>query len=241
MAHPEHLPYVSLIGVLALAGLHVVGFRLHRGSAVKPTWLTVGSGVSIAYVFAHLLPELAESQQDWLAARPHRALGWLDTQVYLAALVGVIISLSLDRVTTKRASSGFWLHVGSFAIYNALIGAFALRVTTVVPALLAVLAFGAHFLVNDHGLYRRYSGDYVRVGRWVLAASIVAGWIVAVSVPPPEIVLVGALGLVSGGMIASAIREELPEQDRDRLAPWVAGAVGYTVLLLALTYSQQRA
>jgi len=229
---------ISLIGVLVLASIHLAAGRLHRGATVRPMWLAAGSGLSIAYVFVHLLPELSEAQGEWLAARPDRALIWLDTQIYVAALLGVILSVTLDRVARSRRSSGFWLHITWFAVYNALIGGFALRVTSAVPMVLATLAFGAHFWMNDHDLYVRYGRDYTRAGRWVLAVAIVAGWGVALVVSPSPIVVLASLALLSGGMIASAIRNELPERGHGQLLPWVVGALGYTLLMLALRYSE---
>lgn len=226
------------IGVLVLAGVHLVAGHLHRGAPKRPTWLSAAGGMSIAYVFIHLLPELAEMQEQWLEARSGRALHWLEAQVYIAALLGVIIAVALDRVTRTGRWRRFWVHTAAFAIYNALIGGFALRVHGALPLVLAVIAFGAHFVINDHSLYVQYGRAYERAGRWVLAAAIVLGWLVAMVWSPPVVMVAAMLGLVSGGIIVNAIKEELPEDRAGRLSPWVVGALAYTVLLLALAYTQ---
>src|SRR5690606_23095353 len=54
------------IGVLVLAVLHLVAGHLHRGAVQRPAWLSVAGGMSVAYVFVHLLPELSEMQARWL-------------------------------------------------------------------------------------------------------------------------------------------------------------------------------
>jgi hypothetical protein len=226
------------IGVFVLAGVHLVAGHLHRGAPKRPTWLSAAGGISIAYVFVHLLPELAETQKSWLEVTPERALGWLESQIYIAALLGVILALALDRVTRTGRRRRFWVHTGSFAIYNALIGGFALRVHGVAPLVLAVLAFGAHFLINDHSLYGQYGRVYERAGRWVLAAAIVLGWFVARLWSPPFVIVAAILGLVSGGIIVNSIKEELPEERAGRLSPWVAGALAYALLLLAFAYTR---
>jgi hypothetical protein len=228
---------LSLVAVLAGSGLHLVAGRLHRGAAIRPSWLTAASGMSVAYVFVHLLPELAEVQDRWLEARPERALYWLKSHIYIAALLGVIVALGLDRVAHRRQHM-FWLPLMSFAIYNALIGGFALRLHTVPQTLLAVIAFGAHFLINDHALQRRYGGAYVQFGRWLLASSLVLGWIVTRWLHPPVIIMAAILGTISGGIIMNVLKEELPERE-SRYLPWVIGALGYTALLLALIYSER--
>lgn len=231
---------VSLVAVLVLAGVHMFAGRLHRASPVRPAWLTAASGMSVAYVFMHLLPELGEAQAHWLEARPERRLGWLESQVYVAALLGVILSLALERRASTRRSGHFWLHVGSFAVYNALIGGFALRLHRVVPALLAVVAFGAHFLVNDHALNVHYGRAYERVGRWVLAASLLFGWLLGTLIAPPVVVVASVLGIVAGGIMINVIKDELPERGDGVFSAWVAGAVSYTALLLALMYTEHR-
>jgi hypothetical protein len=230
---------VSLVGVIALAGLHLVAGHLHRGAGRRPAWLSAAGGMSIAYVFVHLLPELAETQARWIEARPDRPLDWLETQIYVAALVGVIVALGLERVAGTGRRHRFWLHTTSFAIYNALIGGFALRLRGVAPLILAVLAFGAHFLINDHSLHRQYGRAYERLGRWVLAAAIVTGWGVAMVWTPPVVLVAVVLGLLSGGIILNAIKEELPEERAGRFSSWVAGALVYALLLLVLTYVQR--
>lgn len=229
----------SAIGVLVLAGVHLVAGHLHRGAPRRPSWLSAAGGMSIAYVFVHLLPDLNETQQAWLEARPARALDWLDTQIYLAALLGVVLAVALDRVTRTGRRRRFWVHTGAFAIYNALIGGFALRVHGLAPLVLAVIAFGAHFVINDHSLYVQYGRAYERAGRWVLAAAIVLGWLVATLWSPPVVMVAAMLGLVSGGIIVNVIKEELPGAHSGRLSPWVAGALGYALLLLTLTYAQR--
>ena len=229
---------LSLVGVLVLATLHLAAGRLHRGADVRPGWLTAASGMSVAYVFVHLLPELAETQARWLEARADRALWWLENQVYLATLLGVTLALGLERVTRGERSNRFWLHLTSFAIYNALIGGFALRLHNVTALLLALVAFGAHFLLNDHSLHLQYGRGYERIGRWVLAGSIVVGWLLALVWTPP-VVVAAVLAMIAGGIVLNVIKEELPERGA-RFAPWVAGAVSYTLLLLAFAYSQQQ-
>jgi hypothetical protein len=54
----------SLAAACLLALVHLLASRL-RFLRVQPrsVWLSVGGGISVAYVFLHLLPELQEHQQ----------------------------------------------------------------------------------------------------------------------------------------------------------------------------------
>jgi hypothetical protein len=128
----------------------------------------------------------------------------------------------------------FWLHTGSFAVYNLLIGGLALRLTRIAPLAVATFAFGAHFLVNDHGLQRQHGRAYESAGRWVLASAILGGWLIALVWRPPAVVGIGLLGLLSGGIILNVLKEEIPSEGR--FSAFVAGTLAYAALLLALVF-----
>ena len=53
----------ALIAVLGLAFIHVIAGKLRfLEGTPRSRWLSVVGGVSVAYVFMHLLPELSEGQ-----------------------------------------------------------------------------------------------------------------------------------------------------------------------------------
>jgi hypothetical protein len=240
-ADPSRItPLFSFAGALALGCIHATAGWLHRGTKARPRWLSAASGVSAAYVFVHLLPDLSEAETLWLNARPHRPFQWLEHQVYLMALIGLVLSLGLARVTYGQGQRPvrFWLQIAASAVYNLLIGGFAFRVTGLVPLLLAVLAFGGHLLINDHDLQLRYGRDYERTGRWLLAAAPLLGWYLGSHFEEPGIGYSALLGLVGGGIILNVIKEELPEQREGRFSVFVAGALLYSALLLTLAYSE---
>ncbi len=149
----------------------------------------------MAYVFVHLLPELAEGQETVAEALGEgEGLAFLESHAYLIALISLAVFYGLEQLATssrrrKRAvgkedsTSGgvFWLHISSFAVYNALIGyLFLHRLDTGLENLLLFfVAMALHFMVNDHGLREHHKEVYLRSGRWVLAAvAIVLGWVV---------------------------------------------------------------
>lgn len=232
---------VSLIAVLALAMLHIAAGRVRRRPEVRPRWLSAASGVSVAYVFVQLLPDLREGQELWLEARPERMFPWLERQVYLMALIGLVLALGLERFTSSQRNpqqARFWLHTTSFVVYNFLIGGFALRLAGVMPLLLGLLAFGAHFLVNDYSLQQGYGRAYERIGRWLFAGALLVGWLSEVLFELPAVLVTALLGLVAGGIVLNVIKEELPENGQGVFSGFVAGTVVYSILLLTLAYSQ---
>jgi hypothetical protein len=101
---------------------------------------------------------------------------------------------------------------------------------------LFTIVIGMHFLVNDAALRRHHKDDYDRVGRWVLAAAIVLGWIVSRGLSLPALTVGLMFGLVAGGIVFTVLKEELPGEQEHGNAFWafVAGAALYSVLLLLI-------
>ncbi|MDP8901472.1 MAG: hypothetical protein M3N33_10110, partial [Actinomycetota bacterium] len=184
---------LSLALVAALAAVHLFAGRMgFLDTSPRSRWLSAAGGVSVAYVFVHLLPDLAE-EQETIRQAAGEGFSFLEYHVYLVALVGLVAFYGLERAAKlargrRRGAGGedaagpgvFWLHAGSFALYNALIGYLLLHREE--PGLwsLALFAFamGVHFVVNDFGLREDHKEAYDGYGRWVLAAAVFAGWVV---------------------------------------------------------------
>src|ERR671916_509735 len=58
------LIFVSLLAVVVLAIVHLLaGSMRFLESTPRSIWLSIAGGISVAYVFVHLLPDVAEEQQ----------------------------------------------------------------------------------------------------------------------------------------------------------------------------------
>ncbi|MFB6164357.1 MAG: hypothetical protein ABEJ31_04285 [Haloarculaceae archaeon] len=128
----------------------------------------------------------------------------------------------------------FWLHIGSFAAYNALIGYLLLHREQAGLASL-LLYFGAmafHFFVNDYGLREHHGRAYRRYGRWVLAGAVLVGLLVGYAVAVGEFVVSVLFAFLAGGVILNVIKEELPSERRSRFWAFATGVVGFTIVLL---------
>jgi hypothetical protein len=242
------IPLLSLLLVAALAAVHLFAGRLrYLDASPRSRWLSAAGGVSVAYVFVHLLPDLAEEQETLRGATGER-FSFLEYHVYLVALVGLAAFYGLERAAKLsrgserrvggRDSTGagvFWLHVGSFALYNALIGYLMLHREE--PGLwsltLFAFAMGVHFVVNDFGLREDHKGAYDRAGRWALAAAVLAGWAVGLLFDISEAALAVLFAFLAGGVVMSVLKEELPEGRESRFWAFALGAAIYSAVLLA--------
>ncbi len=241
---------VSLLAAVGLAAVHLFSGRLRfLEGTPRSIWLSMAGGVSVAYVFVHLLPELAEGQEA-LAEALDAGLAFLERHVYLLALLGLIVFYGLERAAktssrgrNRKASAGdraggdvFWVHIGSFAVYNLLVGYLLLhRIATGLEALvLFFIAMALHFLVNDYGLREDHKDLYTRAGRWVLAGAVFVGWLVGLGVEIPEAAIAVLTAFLSGGIILNVLKEELPRERESRFWPLALGAAVYAAILLAL-------
>ncbi len=152
---------ISLLAALGLAVVHLFSGRMcFLEGTPRSIWLSVAGGVSVAYVFVHLLPELAEGQEA-LAEALDESLAFLESHVYLLSLAGLAVFYGLERAASSsrrrkrkeagedRASAGvFWLHISSFAVYNAIIGYLLLQREEGGPEelFLFFLAMALHFV-----------------------------------------------------------------------------------------------
>ncbi|HEV2079708.1 MAG TPA: hypothetical protein VGR19_07420 [Allosphingosinicella sp.] len=237
----------SIAALFAL--IHVAGFRLtFLRVTPRSIWLSLAGGISVAYVFIHLLPELAEFQE---AIGGHLdAAGFLkglERHSYLIALIGLATFYGLDRAaqTSARASGTeedgrpsvrvFWIHLGAFAVYNFLIG--YLLVHREEGDLISLLVYGfamaVHFMVNDHALREQHGDVYDSTGRWLLAAAPLAGWALGLSTDVSPVFISAVFAFLAGGVVMNVLKEELPEDRESRFWAFALGSGAYAVLLLA--------
>ena len=232
--------------VLIFASVHLFSPKLvFLDHTPRSIWLSAAGGVSVAYVFVHLLPELAHfaslPQMAGEAGEHEGTAPW----IYLLALTGLVVFYALERMAQGQAghrgttspAGAFWLHLGGFALYNFLVGYLLeeqLREEGVFGMLLYAGALGLHFVVNDRALYGHHGQRYLRQGRWLLAGAVVAGWLASLGYEIPQTWIAGGFGFLAGSVVLNVIKEELPEERESRLWAFALGAALYAALLLAL-------
>lgn len=233
---------LTLLLALALAFVHLAAAGLPSlGRVPRSRSLSLAGGAAVAYVFLHVLPELSAGQQTLQDLQ--LGLVFLEHHAYLLALAGLVVFYGLERVVVKarkqepdRAAppAVFWLHVGSFGLYNVLVGYLLVhRIESDVRGLLLfTLAMGAHFLVNDFGLRAHHAQRYDRQGRYVLGAAVLIGWGLAQLRAFSEPVLALLFAVLAGSVVLNVLKEELPEERESRFGAFLTGCVGYALLLL---------
>ena len=237
---------LSAAAAVVLSLTHLFINRITVLEAIpRSKWLSVAGGISVTYIFVHVLPELEEWQKLFTAEGEG---GFLKHHLYVVALIGLAVYYGLERAakltgTSRREAPGaqkssdagvFWIHIGLFAVYNLLIGYLLVHRDTATVTALAffTLAMLFHFAVNDHGLHQQYPQRYQTRGRWIVSGAILLGWFVGVLLPVSETGVAVIFAFVAGGNIMNTLKEELPEERKSNYWAFFAGIAGYTLLLL---------
>ena len=116
--------FLSMASVLFLASVHLFASKVFKFKLrPRSRWLSLAGGISVAYIFVDLLPELNEKQaivaEHYGGAEVFQAL---EEPIYLVALLGLLFFYVVEKVarsqsqvpsTVANADSGiFWLHIG---------------------------------------------------------------------------------------------------------------------------------
>lgn len=230
-------PVLAIPFALALALVHLVAVRVvFDRDEPRRRVLSLAAGVSVSYVFVHLLPEIGRVRREIAPTTGEH-------HVYVVALLGFVVYYGMERFVrcSTRFPGGvdgpspgvFWLHLGSFGLYNVLIGYLLVhrKVPGVRSLALFALAIGLHFLVNDYGLRQHYPRRYHDRGRWALATAVLLGTALG-AVTAVDRILTGTLfAFLAGGIVLNTIKEELPEERESHFWSFFVGAAVYAGLL----------
>ncbi len=233
--------------VLAVAAVHLVPHHLPRSLVSRRSLLSLAGGVSIVYAFVHLLPELDE-RREAIEGLDLLVVTLAAEHVYAVAFAGLALFYGLERLAAVTSTHEFdhdfgsvtdapvfWVHVGGFAVYNAVIGYAIVRGETGVDntALFAV-AMALHLFGNDEAMAAHHRRLYTAYGKWVLAGAVVAGGALGAVYAIQPATYTVLLGLLTGGVVFNAIKDELPRTRESRFWAFAVGAIGYGLVLYVL-------
>ncbi|MDT0682126.1 hypothetical protein RM543_05480 [Roseicyclus sp. F158] len=240
---------LSLLFACLFAVVHLgIGWLTFLGRTPRSRWLSGAGGVAVAYVFLHVLPELAEHRSIF-AEELGTDEGMAEGVVYSLALIGLVVFYGLERaIKTSRKrematgqeeahpAGTFWLHIGSFAAYNVIIGYLLLHREEegIWSLVIYGIAMALHFVTNDFGLRQDHKARYDHVARWILAGAVLGGWALGSFADLSELSIGFLFAFLAGGVVLNVLKEELPEERESRLWPFVGAAAVYAVLLLSI-------
>lgn len=249
------LTTASLPAAAVLAGVFALGVGSGMEPAEAPSlrhrqrqrWLVVSAaaGISVAYVFVDLLPELA-AQNLVLREAGGESLLFAEQRIYVLALLSFVVMYGLEHLVLAQREQRrhaiehgqrdavYWLHLIGFAAYGALIGALLVerQQQGLLSLVLYTFAMALHFVVVNHALSEAHGEVYRADGRWVLTASVLVGWWLGGIEPLSDAAFARLFALLAGGVVITSLRAELPDDRRGRFWPFCISAIGFSVLLM---------
>ena len=259
LAAPMNVETINALATLAAAVVFALIFysqswlRLKFAPETRRRVVSFSVGMAVAYVFVHLLPELAATSSEFVELTEGRALPFPHLRIYAAALLGFMLFYGLQNMVRWSHASDAEADAGAEAGAEAGEENIRLRILTVSYALyvfvvcyvmahearigkgalaLYALAMGLHFLGFAYGLRRDNATIYRQWGRHVLASTALLGWAVALLLPFSDSVVYTMLGFVAGVLIMDTVTSELAGQAEGRFFAFLTGGVAYTLILL---------
>ncbi|MFZ3585191.1 hypothetical protein ACOI1H_24100 [Loktanella sp. DJP18] len=240
------MAFVSFLFACMFALVHIgIGRLRFLDRTPRSRWLSAAGGVAVTYIFLHVLPELA-AHSTTFANELNTTEKVADGLVYSLSLAGLVVFYGLERVIKgfrqTRSDEGvadagpFWLHIGSFAVYNLIIGYLLLhREESGYGSLIIYgLAMALHFVTNDFGLRQDHKARYDTTARWILAGAVLSGWVLGWLTDVSQVGVGLLFAFLAGAVVLNVLKEELPDERESRLLPFVGAAMAYAALLLAL-------
>lgn len=230
-------PLQSLLAVVVFSLVHLLANRTRiLNGKLHHRFLSIGSGIAIAYVFIDILPKLSKhepvvNQAIW------RFFPYFEKHVYVMALLGFLLFFVVDRSNKlSKYPASFYLSLSSYALFNILIGYAVVDIDNpeVRPLVLFTIAIALHYFVNDYSLTENFKDQYDRVAKWILIASLFLGWSIGLlfELSTTAVALISAF--IGGGVIMNVTRHELPDEHQGSLACFLLAAAFYTLTLLML-------
>ncbi|MGG3624588.1 hypothetical protein ABES25_13645 [Bacillus gobiensis] len=238
---------ISFFLALGFVAFHLFSKHISSLPTIPRSYaLSLSGGISVGYVFSETLPNLNAHQENIDRATP---FGQVENDAYLIAMIGLLFFGGLEwyvkrsriqhhEFNGKEVSHRvFWIHMSSFFIFNTLIGYLLLQGKNggITEKLFFFAALSVHIMSNDISLRRSHKKAYDKLGRWLLSAGFLLGWIISVFVKISDSAISAVFALLSGGMIMNAIKQEFSEEGETSFLAFAAGSIGYSAVWLIVS------
>lgn len=231
-------PFQALIAIVLFSLVHLFADKARLlNFTAHSRFLSIGSGVAIAYVFVDLLPKLSKNDNLVRASLEH-LFPYFERHVYIMALLGFLLFFIVDRsqYLLRKQSIYFLLSLSSYALLNFLVGYAVVDKDNpeVQPLVLFTFAMTLHYFMNDYALTEAHGDQYDLFAKWILIACLFLGWLIGVfyELSATAVALISAF--IGGGVIMNVTRHELPSDNPHSLGAFVLATLAYTAVLLGI-------
>jgi len=239
-----------LLAALVLVAVYALRIGAGAGELAeriwaRRRWVSAAAGISLAYVFVDVLPELA-AQSEAVRKVVDESAWFIEQRVYFLALLSFVVMYGIEHIVLsqrrhrEREGIGhgrdpvYWLHLAGFAAYSLLIGYLLVERAErgVLSLALYAMAMAVHFVVVNHALAEEHGEVYRRHGHWVLALAVLAGWGLGNVVEIGEIAFARLFAVLAGGVVITSLKAELPDEREGRFWPFCLAALLFALVLI---------
>jgi hypothetical protein len=237
--------FVALTHVFAPA---ILDSRLLNNPTTRQVSIaSFSGGAAVAYVFVHLLPQLADGERAFANVSVADAVPdlFIQSSLFFVALIGLVVFYAFDAKAEELGNGSeilYRTHLITVGILSFIFSYTTPERIEIGPdfAILFAIVMSLHFILTDRGLARAHPEHFARSDRWVLTGFLFAGLILAYIAPPPnELFVAIPTAFLGGAILMTVFREELPSVNVTRLGWFAAGVALFTGLLLWATYITQ--
>lgn len=229
------IPFI--VGIVFIIIHFFAGALVPSGKVMRMKWFSFSGGLAVSYIFVYLLPTLHKEQTN--IEEPYRHFT-MESEVYFAGLIGVVLFLGIQIIIKQNYishTSSFWSAISFYALYNALVSYTVLSFeVSGIQAVFYCFAIGLHFIAVAHDMWREFPDEYTKYGRYMLALGIVIGWIFALSTDLRPLFKAFIFSLVSGAMIFTVFKHELPSEKETHFPSFLAAVLIYSGITMSLTF-----
>jgi hypothetical protein len=236
-----------LAASLLLAAVPAITGRFKFTERIGNPFLDLLAGIAVAYVFVDILPHLA-AKQDRLELSALEAFVPGGFVIYLIALAGFCFYLTAELVLTELRTSQrqvhlqvlgepwpAWILASSIWIYSVFVGYMFTEQTDAgyESLLIIACAMAAHFIGLHHIFFSRNPTMYATKFRVLYCVGPLLGCALGFVSKPPYTVLACGFAWMAGGLVSSAMSQELPRvKNRRQLFFFCLGAALFALMIL---------
>lgn len=207
-----------------------IGQKLARH---KTKWLSFASGISIAYLFLVLFPELYKGVQS------------LSKLVFIYVLIGFVMFHLTEKYIYQHAKRNQIMreikeaHSITFFIYHLIVGIVIVRLTGMdaMVGLLFFMPLALHTAVGNLSLREIHKtvteNNLIRI---FLSLSTLIGIFIAYYMEIRATVFYALLAFIIGAFLYIVIREEIPKERQGKPAYFITGLVLYLLIIIIVWF-----
>jgi hypothetical protein len=216
-----------LLIALILGSAHLMAPRVSRLRKYPERQQAFGGGLSVAYIFLHLVPSLGASDE------------LVGPRIYFVALLGFVVFYGLDvlfQPPRDAHPTKYHAYLWVFFLYDGLL-VFTLGLElppTPILTLVFAVSLAVDVLNTDIELQEGFGERFFKSGRWVLLAGVAGGYALSLVRRPQPVVVDIVTAALAGFMMFHVANGVFPVSKNKKFPAFLVGILTFWLLHVLL-------